>query len=118
MSPWYRYVIRFTIRPNARNLIDNAEAAVGVLAIHVQATPEIAAISDARHLVCSLHFARMPGSAHVLKVRRLSGRSLNTRKKSSMAAAGASAAAATAHHRGYIAVRLGCGGAAASRGEH
>jgi hypothetical protein len=81
MSPWYRYVIRFTIRPNARNLIDNAEAAVGVLAIHVQATPEIAAISDARHLVCSLHLARMPGSAHVLKVRGLSGRSLNTRKK-------------------------------------
>jgi hypothetical protein len=68
MGPWYRNVIGFAIRPNDHSLIDNAEAAVGVPAIYAQVTPEIAAVSDARHLVCSLHFARMPGSAHVLKI--------------------------------------------------
>jgi hypothetical protein len=44
MGPWHKYVIGFAIRPNARSLIDNAEAAIGVLAIYAQAAPEIAAI--------------------------------------------------------------------------
>ncbi len=35
------YVIGFAIQPNARNLIDNAEAAVGVPATYVQATPDL-----------------------------------------------------------------------------
>jgi adenine-specific DNA-methyltransferase len=35
------YVIGFAIQPNARNLIDSAEAAVGVPATYVQATPDL-----------------------------------------------------------------------------
>ena len=35
------YVIGFAIQPNARNLIDNAEAAVGAPATYVQATPDL-----------------------------------------------------------------------------
>jgi hypothetical protein len=52
-----QYAIGFAIPRNARSLIDNAKAPVGIPAIYAQATPEIAAISDARHLVCSLYFA-------------------------------------------------------------
>jgi adenine-specific DNA-methyltransferase len=35
------YAIGFAIQSNARNLIDNAEAAVGVPATYVQATPDL-----------------------------------------------------------------------------
>ena len=36
------YVIGFAIQPNARNLIENCEAAVGIAATYVQATPDLA----------------------------------------------------------------------------
>ena len=35
------FVIGFAIQPGARNLIDNCEAAVGVPATYVQATPDL-----------------------------------------------------------------------------
>ncbi len=35
------YVIGFAIQPNARNLIENSEAAVGIPATYVQATPDL-----------------------------------------------------------------------------
>jgi adenine-specific DNA-methyltransferase len=35
------YVIGFAVQPNARNLIENSEAAVGIPATYVQATPDL-----------------------------------------------------------------------------
>ena len=37
----YLYVIGFAIQPNARELIENSEAAVGVSATYIQATPDL-----------------------------------------------------------------------------
>ena len=38
---WHLYVIGFAIQPNARKLVDDSEAVVGVPATYVQATPDL-----------------------------------------------------------------------------